>query len=159
MRILGLDPGLCKVGWGLIVSKNNCRFQHVANGAININVHLSFSKRLAALYSILSVVLSMYNPDEAAIEGIFTNINPYTALRLSHARGTIILATTQASIPISEYMPSIIKKTLADNGKANKAQISVVVRDSLFKKETDIYLVDAIDALAVAMCHVYYRCC
>ncbi|MCK5296342.1 MAG: crossover junction endodeoxyribonuclease RuvC [Alphaproteobacteria bacterium] len=154
MRLLGLDAGLRKTGWGIIDVDNN-HLRYIADGVITSNAKLELSERLAQLHAGVKEVVELYNPDESAVEETFVNRNPASALKLGHARGVIMLAPALAGIIVAEYAPNKIKKAVVGAGHASKQQIIMMVRTLLpaCKVESE----DAADALAVAICHAHMR--
>lgn len=155
MRILGLDPGLRHTGWGLI-EKNGSKISFVAAGVINADTTLSLAERLAEIHAAVTKVILDYQPDEAAIEETFVNVNPTSTLKLGQARGAIILAPAEHGISVAEYTPNQIKKMVVGVGHADKNQVDMMVRRMLPTLPEHIPP-DASDALAVALCHSYLR--
>lgn len=155
MRILGLDPGLRHTGWGLI-EKNGPKISFVAAGVINADTTLSLAERLAEIHAAVTKVILDYQPDEAAIEETFVNVNPTSTLKLGQARGAIILAPAEYGISVAEYTPNQIKKMVVGVGHADKNQVDMMVRRMLPTLPEHIPP-DASDALAVALCHSYLR--
>jgi len=154
MRLLGLDPGLRNTGWGVIES-DGYRLRHVANGVVSADTRLSLAERLATLHEGLVGVIDLYRPVEAAVEETFVNNNPSSTLKLGQARGIAMLVPAQAGLPVAEYTPNMIKKTVVGAGHAAKEQIQMMVSTLL----PGITLVgpDSADALAVAICHAHHR--
>ena len=153
-RLIGLDPGLRRTGWGVIEVEGNC-LVHVASGAVTSTAALPLAERLSQLYEALAVVLTAHDPAEAAVEETFINKNPSSTLKLGQARGAVMLAPAQAGIPVAEYSANLIKKSLVGNGHADKNQVQAMVGILLpgAKPET----ADAADALAIAICHAHHR--
>lgn len=154
MRLLGLDPGLRHTGWGVIES-DGYHLSHVANGVISVAAGPSLAERLAQLHAGLSAVIEDYRPSEAAVEETFVNRNPSSTLKLGQARGIALLAPAQAGIPVAEYTPNMVKKTVVGAGHAAKEQVMMMVRTLL--PGCDPAGADAADALAVAICHAHHR--
>lgn len=152
MRILGIDPGLRTLGWGVIDSHGS-RLGHVANGQIK-SQGTELSDRLLSLYDQLTAVLHEYRPDAAAVEQTFVNKDGAGTLKLGQARGIAMLVPAQAGLTIGEYAPNRVKKTVVGVGHADKAQILHMVRLQL--PGCDPAGPDAADALAIAICHAYY---
>jgi crossover junction endodeoxyribonuclease RuvC len=150
MRIIGLDPGLVRTGWGIIDVVGN-RYTHVAHGVIAPHVQLSLSKRLALIYGGVLKVLEEYSPDEAAIEETFLNTNAASTLKLGHARAAAMLPPAKAGMEVAEYAAKVIKKALVGTGNAEKSQVAFMVRRIL--SAPAITSTDATDALAVAITH------
>ena len=153
-RLIGLDPGLRRTGWGVIEVEGN-DLVHVASGAVTSTAALPLAERLSQLYEALAIVLKAHDPTEAAVEETFVNKNPSSTLKLGQARGAVILAPAQAGIPVAEYSANLIKKSLVGNGHADKNQVQAMIGILLpsAKPET----ADAADALAIAICHAHHR--
>lgn len=154
MRLLGLDPGLRRTGWGVIEVDAN-RLSHVANGVVTADHKAPLAQRLAALYDGLAAVIEAYNPDEAAIEEGFVNRNPASSLKLGLARGVVLLAPARAGLGVTEYAANRVKKTVVGAGHADKQQIGAMV--AILLPGCDPAGEDAADALAVAICHAHHR--
>ncbi len=150
MRILGLDPGLRRTGWGVIEHWDS-RLTHVANGDICPDPRACLAERLAELYAGVLGVIANNHPEEAAVEKTFVNVNPQSTLKLGQARGVVLLAPARKGLPVAEYAPNQIKKALVGAGHAGKTQISRMVH-ALLPMAGDVST-DAADALAVAICH------
>ena len=154
MRILGIDPGLQKTGWGIIESTAN-RLTFIACGLIKTQAGLPLYARLATLDDGLSKVINEWTPEEAAIEETFMNNNASSALKLGQARGVCIVTPARAGLSVSEYAANLVKKSVVGTGHASKDQISMMVKTLLPKcgkpKE------DEADALAIAICHAHHR--
>lgn len=150
-RILGIDPGLQRTGWG-IIDVNGNHIKYVQCGVIAANSKLPMAQRLLVLGNGVNNVLAQYQPDEVAIEETFLNKNPMSSLKLGHARGAIILAVSLAGLNVKEYAATLVKKTIVGVGRAEKEQIQMMVKHLL--PGADIAKEDAADALAVAICHV-----
>ena len=153
-RLLGLDPGLVKTGWG-IVDSDGVRLRHVACGTIRPNASADVSDRLATLYDALTAVIAEWRPDAAAVEETFVNRNPASALKLGLARGVAILAPAQAGLPVAEYHNRTVKKSVVGAGRASKDQIGLMVSHLLPDSRPDSE--DAADALAIAICHAHHE--
>lgn len=151
MRILGIDPGLRNLGWGVIES-NGSRLSHVANGTCKSSGE-DLGVRLLSLHTQLMEVLARYLPDQAAIEQTFVNKDGAGTLKLGQARGVAMLAAAQAGLPIGEYAPNRVKKTVVGVGHADKRQVMHMVRLQL--PGCDPQGPDAADALAIAICHAH----
>lgn len=151
-RILGLDPGLQRTGWGMILSDGN-RLAHIANGVIQTAPKAPMAERLNQIYEGIKAVIAAHDPGEAAVEETFLNRNPGTTLKLGHARGVVLLTPARAGLPVAEYAAKEVKKSLVGYGSADKNQVEVMVRRLLpgVEPAND----DASDALAVAICHAH----
>jgi crossover junction endodeoxyribonuclease RuvC len=152
MRILGIDPGLRTLGWGVIDSHGS-KLSHVANGLIRSQGD-DLAVRLLSLYDQLREVLLRFTPTEAAVEQTFVNKDGAGTLKLGQARGIALLVPAQAGISVGEYAPNRIKKTVVGVGHADKDQVLHMVRLQLPGCEPAGP--DAADALATAICHAYY---
>jgi len=153
IRLIGLDPGLRRSGWGVIEVEGSSLI-HVASGAVTSDAKASLSDRLSQLFNALTDVISTYRPAEAAVEETFVNKNPASTLKLGQARGVVMLAPAQLGIPVAEYAANLIKKSLVGNGHADKNQIHVMVSHLLPGVEIDS--ADSADALAIAICHGHH---
>ncbi|MCB1329801.1 MAG: crossover junction endodeoxyribonuclease RuvC [Maritimibacter sp.] len=151
MRVIGIDPGLRNLGWGVIDTEGN-RMSHVANGIVQ-GTGTALAERLLALYEGLSAVFARFAPDTAAIEQTFVNRDGAGTLKLGQARGVALLVPAQAGLPIGEYAPNQIKKTVVGVGHADKRQVEHMVRLQL--PGIEIAGADAADALAIALCHAH----
>ncbi len=154
MRLIGLDPGLRNTGWGVIAVDGN-RLKHVADGVIHSDAKLSLAERLLQLQIGITDVLVLYRPDEAAVEETFVNSNAVSTLKLGQARGIALVVPASLGIPVSEYTPNAVKKTVVGSGHAAKEQIQMMVRTLL--PGCEIKSADAADALAIAICHAHHR--
>jgi crossover junction endodeoxyribonuclease RuvC len=153
MRLLGLDPGLRRTGWGVIDAAGN-HLSYVGDGVIDVPDELPLAERLAALYRALEGVLDRYAPGAAAVEETFVNKNPASTLRLGLARGVVLLAPAARGIEVHEYSANHIKKSVVGVGHAEKAQVQMMVRRLL--PGCLVASADAADALAVAICHAHH---
>lgn len=153
-RIIGIDPGLVKTGWGIIDYSGNS-FRFVASGLVKPDSDLPLASRLLALSEGISKVLEAYKPEECAIEETFVNKNAMSSLKLGHARGALILTISLAGIPVTEYAATLIKKSVTGVGRAEKNQVGMMVKQLMptAKFESE----DAADALAAAICHSSHR--
>jgi crossover junction endodeoxyribonuclease RuvC len=154
IRILGLDPGLRKTGWGVIVQQG-ALLSYVACGSVVSDDKAPLAERLRQLHDGLSAVLAAHCPDEAAVEETFVNKDAQATLKLGHARGVALLTPALAGLPVAEYAANLVKKTVVGAGHADKRQISVMVKVLLPKAEPKSE--DAADALAIAITHAQHR--
>lgn len=148
--ILGVDPGLNRCGWGLVVSEG-ARLSHIAHGVIAPKPQQQLASRLHDLFEALSVVIDQHRPHEAAVEETFVNANARAALALGQARGVALAAAARQGLAVAEYSPATIKKAIVGSGAADKNQIAFMVR-RLLPAAGDVSA-DAADALGVALCH------
>ena len=154
IRILGLDPGLRRTGWGVVEAQGS-RLSHVAHGVISVKETLPFAERLAALYAAIETVISAHAPAEVAVEETFVNENARSALKLGHARACCLIVPARAGIIVAEYAATVVKKAVVGTGGADKAQVGFMIRRLLpTAGETTA---DAADALAVAIAHAHAR--
>lgn len=155
MRILGLDPGTATTGYG-IIDETDGRLAVVAYGVITTEANEPAAQRLQVIYSELNALLDRYTPDTAGVEELFFGRNITTAVTVGQARGVLLLALANAGIPIGEYSPPRIKESVTGYGKADKAQVQLMVRNLLDLEETP-RPDDAADGLAVAIAHYQYQ--
>ncbi|RZJ03462.1 MAG: crossover junction endodeoxyribonuclease RuvC [Brevundimonas sp.] len=153
-RILGLDPGLRRTGWGVVVSEGS-RLRWVAHGVVTPDEKAPFSERLLHLLETLKVICADHDCDEAAVEEVFVNMNPSSTLKLGHARAAVMLAPASCGLSVAEYSPNLIKKAVVGAGHADKSQIAFMVK-RLLPSAGDMKA-DAADALAVAITHAQLR--
>jgi crossover junction endodeoxyribonuclease RuvC len=154
VRILGLDPGLRRTGWG-IVTVDGARLGHVAHGVIKPDEAAPFAIRLLTLFEALSRIIEAHAPDEAAVEETFVNTNASSTLKLGHARACCLIAPARAGLPVAEYAATVVKKAVVGTGAAEKGQVGFMIRRLLpTAGETTA---DAADALAVAIAHAHAR--
>ena len=154
IRILGLDPGLRRTGWGVIVCEGS-RLSHVAHGVIAPKDSLPFAQRLLHLFNAITEVLETHRPDEAAVEETFMNNNAQSALKLGHARAMALLVPARAGLPVGEYAAKVVKKAVVGTGGADKDQVAFMIARLL--PTAGPTTADAADALAVAIAHAHAR--
>lgn len=154
IRILGIDPGLRRTGWGVIESDGN-RLIFVGCGSIDAKETLPLAERLLAIHQGLARVLSEFSPLEAAVEQTFINKDGAATLKLGQARGIAMLAPALFGISVAEYAPNQVKKTVVGAGHADKNQIRVMLGILLPKAAPTS--ADAADALAIAITHAHHR--
>jgi crossover junction endodeoxyribonuclease RuvC len=154
IRILGIDPGLRRTGWGLIEADGN-RLIHIACGSLETNERAELGTRLLAIHDGLIAVIEQYQPHEAAVEATFVNANAAATLKLGQARGIAMLVPAKAGLTVAEYAPNVIKKTVVGAGHGEKMQIRVMV--GVLLPRADPKSDDAADALAIAVCHAHHR--
>lgn len=154
VRILGIDPGLRRTGWGVIDIDGN-RLIHVGCGSVESRDTLSLAERLLAIHEGLARVLGEFKPQEAAVEQTFVNKDGASTLKLGQARGVAMLAPAQFGISVAEYAPNQVKKTVVGAGHADKNQIRVML--GILLPKADPKTPDAADALAIAITHAHHR--
>ena len=155
MRVLGLDPGLRRAGWG-VIEADGTRLHFIAKGCISVSVHGGLAERLAELHRELASVVAEFDPHEAAVEAPFVNKNAASTLKLGSARGAVLLAPGLAGVPVVEYAPNAVKKSVTGTGHAAKEQVQAMVA-VLLRGYRGGGTFDAADALAVAICHCHLR--
>ena len=152
IRILGLDPGLGRMGWGVIAVAGS-RLEHVAHGVIATRAADGIGLRLLVLHQTLEKIIAEQRPTAIAVEQVFVAKDPSAALKIGHARAVALLAAAQAGIEIAEYAPNHIKKSVVGVGHAQKEQVQAMVRRLLPKSAVE--QADAADALACAIAHAH----
>jgi len=152
IRILGLDPGLGAMGWGVIALEGT-RLSHIAHGVIATRPAMGLGLRLMALHQELSVVIARHVPEAIAVEQAFVARDPSAALKLGHARAVALLAGAEAGLEIAEYAPNQIKKCVVGAGHAGKEQVQFMVKRLL--PACGVRQADAADALAAAITHAH----
>lgn len=157
MRVLGIDPGLRNLGWGVIDTVGT-RITHVANGICHSDSgegEGDLARRLASLHAQLTEVVRTYAPEAAAVEHTFVNKDAVATLKLGQARGIALLVPAQFGLTVGEYAPNAVKKVIVGVGHAAKTQVDHMIR--LYLPGVQIAGPDAADALAVAICHAHHR--
>lgn len=153
MIILGIDPGLAIVGWGVIEYKNT-KFRTMAYGSIQTPAGMRTEERLKRIFDGMNELIQKYRPDAVAVEELFFNTNITTGIRVAEARGVILLSAERASIPIQEYTPLQVKQAVVGYGRAEKKQVITMVT-MLLGLEKPPKPDDTADALAIAICHAH----
>jgi crossover junction endodeoxyribonuclease RuvC len=153
-RIIGIDPGLRRTGWGIIESEGS-RLRYIADGHLASDERLDLALRLVQLRDQLLEVFSAWQPEEAAVEETFVNKDARATLKLGHARAIALLIPASAGIPVAEYAPNVVKKAVVGVGHAEKDQVKHMVK--LLLPRAEMNSADSIDALAIAICHAHYR--
>ncbi len=154
IRILGIDPGLRRTGWGVIEVSGN-RLVFLASGTVLSDNKLDLAERLRQLHDGLLEVIAHHQPQETAVELTFVNKDAGATLKLGQARGIAMLVPALHGIKVAEYAPNLVKKTVVGTGHADKEQIRMMVK-VLMPKAT-FNSDDAADALAIAICHAQHR--
>jgi crossover junction endodeoxyribonuclease RuvC len=154
IRILGIDPGLRRTGWGVIACEGN-RLSYLACGSVETSERAELAMRLVTIHDGLSRVIEEFRPDEAAVENTFVNKDAGATLKLGQARGIALLIPARAGIAVAEYAPNLVKKTIVGAGHAEKKQIRVMI--GVLLPKADPQSEDAADALAIAVCHAHHR--
>lgn len=154
IRILGIDPGLRRTGWGLIEVEGS-RLASVACGSLETSERDALGTRLVAIHDGLAAVIERYRPQEAAVEATFVNRNAATTLKLGQARGVALLVPAKSGIAVAEYAPNLVKKAIVGAGHGEKPQVRMMI--GVLLPNADPLSDDAADALAVAVCHAHHR--
>lgn len=154
IRIIGIDPGLRRTGWGVIETLGNS-LRFVASGTVTSDAETDLASRLCQLHDGLAEVVHSYRPHEAAVEQTFVNKDAVATLKLGQARGVAMLVPARAGLPVSEYAPNAVKKAVIGVGHGEKQQIHMMLK-ILMPKATFVGN-DAADALAIAICHAHQR--
>ena len=154
IRILGIDPGLRRTGWGVVAVEGN-RLTFVGCGSLATDDKAALGERLVTLHDELVRVVDAFRPDEAAVEATFVNKDASATLKLGQARGVALLAPASAGIRVAEYAPNLVKKTIVGAGHSDKTQIRMMV--GVLLPKADPKSEDAADALAIAVTHAHHR--
>ena len=154
VRIIGIDPGLRNTGWGIITQEGS-KLTYVADGAVHSDAGLPLAERLLQIHQQLMDILLAHEPDEAAVEETFVNTDARATLKLGQARGVVMLVPAMLNIPVAEYAPNTVKKTVVGAGHAEKDQVKHMVR--LLLPRAQMKTADSTDALAIAICHAHHR--
>ncbi|MCF6322503.1 MAG: crossover junction endodeoxyribonuclease RuvC [Rhizobiaceae bacterium] len=154
IRIIGIDPGLRRTGWGVVESLGSS-LRFVASGVVCSDAKADLASRLCQLHEGLAAIVHLHQPDEAAVEQTFVNKNAAATLKLGQARGIAMLVPARAGLPVAEYAPNAVKKAVIGVGHGDKQQIQMMV--NMLLPKADFESEDAADALAIAICHVHHR--
>ena len=153
MVILGIDPGIAIVGYG-VINYENGRFGVIDYGAVTTKAGMKLSDRLRNVYEDINILIERFKPDACAVEELFFNTNVKTGIAVAHGRGVIVLAAAVQNLPVFEYTPLQVKQGVAGYGRADKAQVQRMVK-SLLNLPKVPKPDDVSDALAVAICHAH----
>lgn len=157
MRVIGVDPGSLKAGFGILESNPN-GILHLSSGLLSLDPKKTMTERLTELFSDLESLIQKYKVDEMAIESIFFAKNAQSALKLGQARGAALIAAGRANLPIFEYPARSVKSAICGSGKADKQQIEHMIRILLkLPKSFEFRSSDHSDALAICLAHVQTR--
>ncbi|MGZ3411984.1 MAG: crossover junction endodeoxyribonuclease RuvC [Xanthobacteraceae bacterium] len=154
IRILGIDPGLRRTGWGVIEILAN-RLTYVACGSVESDAKAELAARLLEIHNGLTRIVAEFAPDEAAVEATFVNRDAVATLKLGQARGIALLVPARAGLQVAEYAPNLVKKTIVGAGHAGKDQIRMMI--GVLLPKADPQSEDAADALAIAVTHGHHR--
>ena len=154
IRIIGIDPGLRRMGWGIIDTLGNS-LRFVASGTVLSDGDMDLASRLCQLHDGLADIIHLHQPQEAAVEQTFVNKDAVATLKLGQARGIAMLVPARAGLRVAEYAPNAVKKSVIGVGHGEKQQIHMMLKvlmpKATFKGN------DAADALAIAICHAHHR--
>ncbi len=153
IRIIGIDPGLRRTGWGIVEIAGN-RLGFLACGSVTTNDKEALAARLLTIHDGLMRILDEFRPDEAAVEQTFVN-NATATLKLGQARGVTMVVPARAGVPVAEYAPNLVKKSIVGAGHGDKAQVRMMIGVLLPKADPASH--DAADALAIAVTHAHHR--
>jgi len=151
MIVIGIDPGTIRTGYG-VVRKGGSRLVRLGSGTIRLDERSPLEERLVVLHEQLDEVLTLYGPDEAAVEDLFFAKNAMSALKLGHARGVVLITLARRGLPVSSLAPALVKRSIVGQGRATKGQMQKVIQAILGLGEAPGE--DEADALAIAVCHL-----
>jgi crossover junction endodeoxyribonuclease RuvC len=154
IRILGIDPGLRRTGWGIVEIAGN-RLGFLGCGSVTTNERDALASRLLAIHDGLMRILDEFRPDEAAVEVTFVNKDAKATLKLGQARGIAMMVPAKAGVPVAEYAPNLIKKSIVGTGHGDKVQVRMMI--GVLLPKADPSSDDAADALAIAVTHAHHR--
>jgi crossover junction endodeoxyribonuclease RuvC len=154
IRILGIDPGLRRTGWGVVEADGN-RLMFVACGSVHTQDGASVATRLVTIHDGLVRVVEQFRPEEAAVEATFVNKDAGATLKLGQARGVALLVPARAGVLVAEYAPNVVKKSIVGAGHGDKTQVRMMIGVLLPKADPQTH--DAADALAIAVTHAHHR--
>jgi crossover junction endodeoxyribonuclease RuvC len=154
IRILGIDPGLRRTGWGIVEIFGN-RLGFLGCGSVTTRDDDSLAMRLVTIHDGLTRVLDEFRPDEAAVEATFVNKDAKATLKLGQARGIAMVVPAKAGVPVAEYAPNVVKKSIVGAGHGDKGQVRMMV--GVLLPKADPRSDDAADALAIAVTHAHHR--
>jgi crossover junction endodeoxyribonuclease RuvC len=154
IRILGIDPGLRRTGWGVVEADGN-RLLFVACGSVHTQDGASVAARLVTIHDGLLRVIEQFQPEEAAVEATFVNKDAGATLKLGQARGVALLVPARAGLLVAEYAPNVVKKSIVGAGHGDKTQVRMMLGVLLPKADPQTH--DAADALAIAITHAHHR--
>jgi crossover junction endodeoxyribonuclease RuvC len=154
IRILGIDPGLRRTGWGIVEITGN-RLSFLGCGSVTTNDREALAMRLVAIHDGLMRILDEFRPHEAAVEETFVNKDARSTLKLGQARGIAMVVPARAGVPVAEYAPNLVKKSIVGTGHGDKAQVRMMI--GVLLPKADPSSDDAADALAIAVTHAHHR--
>ena len=153
MRILGIDPGIATVGFG-IIEYDGVKFKPIEYGKVTSPAHTDLTLRLKMVYDDMEYIVKKFKPDHVAIEELFFNSNTKTAITVAQARGVLVLAAANSNVPVYEYTPLQVKQAVVGYGRAIKRQVIEMTKKILNLQKTP-KPDDVADALAIAICHAH----
>jgi crossover junction endodeoxyribonuclease RuvC len=154
IRIIGIDPGLRRTGWGIVEITGN-RLGFLGCGSVMTDDRETLAARLLTIYDGLMRVLDEFRPDEAAVEATFVNKGATATLKLGQARGIAMVVPAKAGLSVAEYAPNLVKKSIVGAGHGDKAQVRMMI--GVLLPKADPSSDDAADALAIAVTHAHHR--
>ena len=154
IRIIGIDPGLRRTGWGVVEIAGN-RLGFLGCGSVLTDDRAALAARLLAIHDGLMRIVEQYRPDEAAVEATFVNKDASATLKLGQARGIAMVVPAKAGMPVAEYAPNLVKKSIVGAGHGDKTQVRMMI--GVLLPKADPASDDAADALAVAVTHAHHR--
>ena len=154
IRILGIDPGLRRTGWGVVEIAGN-RLGYLGCGSVRTRDNDGLGARLVAIHEGLTRIVEKFRPDEAAVEVTFVNKDAGATLKLGQARGIAMLVPAQAGLLVAEYEPNLVKKSIVGAGHGDKSQVRMMI--TVLLPTAELTSDDASDALAVAITHAHHR--
>jgi crossover junction endodeoxyribonuclease RuvC len=154
IRILGIDPGLRRTGWGVVEIAGN-RLSFVGCGSVTTKDRDALAARLLAIHDGLLRILDQYRPHEAAVEATFVNKDAAATLKLGQARGIAMVVPAKAGVPVAEYAPNLVKKSIVGVGHGDKTQVRMMI--GVLLPKANPHSDDAADALAIAVTHAHHR--
>jgi crossover junction endodeoxyribonuclease RuvC len=154
IRILGIDPGLRRTGWGVVESAGN-RLRFLGCGSVATDERHDLAARLLAIHDGLLRIMEEFRPDEAAVEATFVNKDAKATLKLGQARGIAMVVPAKAGVPVAEYAPNLVKKSIVGVGHGDKSQVRMMI--GVLLPKADPSSDDAADALAIAVTHAHHR--
>jgi crossover junction endodeoxyribonuclease RuvC len=154
IRIIGIDPGLRRTGWGVVETEGN-RLSFLGCGSVTTDDRNDLAARLLAIHDGLMRILEEFRPDEAAVEATFVNKDAKSTLKLGQARGIAMVVPARVGVPVAEYAPNLVKKSIVGVGHGDKTQVRMMIGVLLPKADPASH--DAADALAIAVTHAHHR--
>jgi crossover junction endodeoxyribonuclease RuvC len=154
IRIIGIDPGLRRTGWGVVETEGN-RLSFLGCGSVTTDERNDLAARLLAIHDGLMRILEEFRPDEAAVEVTFVNKDAKSTLKLGQARGIAMVVPARVGVPVAEYAPNLVKKSIVGVGHGDKSQVRMMI--GVLLPKADPTSDDAADALAIAVTHAHHR--